>query len=63
MELLPKCPNCGADLEQDDVLDMDYDDDEIDLFCIGDCPKCGKSYQWNRTATALDWTIKNLKET
>ena len=62
MELLPKCLNCGTELEQDDVLDMDYDDDGIDLFCVGGCPKCGKTYQWDRTATIYSWTVNNLKE-
>ena len=62
MELLPKCPNCNTELEQDYVLDMDFDDNGIDLFCTGDCPNCGKTYQWDRTAAIHSWAIDNLRE-
>lgn len=62
MALIPKCLNCGTELEEDDVLDMDYDDDGIELFCIGGCPNCGNIYQWNRTASIQSWEIENLKE-
>lgn len=62
MKLLPKCPNCSTELEQDYVLDMHFDDNGINLFCTGDCPNCGKTYQWDRTATIHCWAIDNLRE-
>ena len=62
MKLLPKCRNCGTEFEQDEVLDMDFDDNGIDLFCVGSCPNCGKTYQWYRTAAIHSWAIDHLRE-
>lgn len=38
----PLCPNCGAELELDDVYDTSGHND----YCVGHCPKCNRDYQW-----------------
>ena len=43
---MPKCFNCGADLDYEDVLDTELDGDIMTNKCVGSCPKCGKSYIW-----------------
>lgn len=43
-----KCPNCGTELDVDDV----YDTDQSGMYVIekvsGGCSTCGKEYTWRR---------------
>lgn len=43
------CPNCGqvVDAEEDDVVDTSFFGDEMSMFCVGHCPKCGAMFQWD----------------
>lgn len=40
------CPNCGAELEQDECYDTQFGDDCITNFMAGHCPTCDKEFQW-----------------
>ena len=40
------CPNCGAELEQDECYDTQFGDDCITNFMTGHCPTCDKEFQW-----------------
>lgn len=41
------CPSCGVPLELDETYDQ-YSPDEYTTVdqCIGICPKCHKTFQW-----------------
>lgn len=42
----PKCPKCGAEIDIDDTIDIDYDDEWLSLKRIGFCSGCNANYQW-----------------
>lgn len=50
----PTCPCCGKEkLEIDDVTDhwVTTDDDGTEIFvelCVGYCPNCDRTYQWEQ---------------
>lgn len=56
----PTCPKCGDTIEQFDTIDTYYDDDECELFVIGECPKCGQQYRWREVYCFRG--IRNLEE-
>lgn len=58
----PKCPTCNHELDVDDTYDLDYDDECLTLYQVGSCPICGKSYQWQRSATLVSWANTDLQE-
>ena len=40
-----KCPNCGAELEEDDCYDTAIYSDSAVKYIVGHCPNCEKEYQ------------------
>lgn len=58
----PLCPHCKAELELDDTYDMDYDEEGIILRQVGHCPNCDTEYQWERSATCIQWANTDLRE-
>ena len=58
----PLCPHCKVELELDDTYDMDYDEEGITLRQVGHCPNCDKEYQWERSATCVQWANTDLRE-
>lgn len=42
----PICPNCGAEIVEDDTIDEYYDVNSINFTVVGTCPNCGKYYRW-----------------
>ena len=42
----PKCPKCGAELDFDTTIDLDYDDEWLCLKCVGWCSVCNTNYRW-----------------
>lgn len=39
------CPNCGVELEEDDIYDTSSGDGYVE-YVVGHCPNCNKEYQW-----------------
>ena len=56
----PKCPHCNVELDTDDVYDMEYDYEGIILHKVGHCPECGRDYQWDESATCVQWAVTDL---
>lgn len=48
----PLCPECGAELELDDV----YDTSGYDDLCVGYCPHCDIGYQWRSMYQFIGYT-------
>ena len=47
-----RCLACGTRLERDDVYDTYEPDDNSTVYCcIGICPKCHKTFQWEEVFT------------
>lgn len=43
----PCCPHCGnPDLRVDDMYDMSYDEDTVELSFVGLCLECAHSIYW-----------------
>ena len=42
----PVCPLCKVDIECIDTIDSYEDISTVKYLCIGQCPVCGKEYQW-----------------
>ena len=40
------CPNCGAELEQDECYDTLFEDEYMANLIAGHCPNCEKEFQW-----------------
>lgn len=40
------CPYCHQPLERIDVFDSEYAPYYIKDFVSGECPRCGKEFQW-----------------
>ena len=40
------CPNCGAELEQDECYNSNFESDFITYYVAGHCPTCDKEFQW-----------------
>lgn len=40
------CPVCGAELEEDDCFDHEYNGDSVERLIVGYCPHCEEGYQW-----------------
>ena len=55
-----ECPKCGCILIDDDVYDLSVQDEQIVLFTYGHCPKCYKSYEWEKVFT--DYHYRNFME-
>ena len=43
---MPECTKCGTELEYDATYDQESDSEEVILYEVGHCPKCGKKYKW-----------------
>ena len=40
------CSNCGAELEQDECYDTNFEGSFIANYIAGHCPNCNKEFQW-----------------
>lgn len=40
------CPECGERLEVDECSYSGYDDETVERYADGICPKCRKFYSW-----------------
>lgn len=56
----PRCPLCKAILEDDDVIDLNYDQEEIRLFVVAHCPKCNKEFSYNKRGIISKWETINI---
>lgn len=43
-----KCPGCGTELDENDVLDTDQCGCSLIEKLFGRCSCCGKEYTWHR---------------
>lgn len=57
----PKCPHCSVALIENDTYDMDYDYEGITLRKVGECPECGREYQWEQSACCIQWANTDLR--
>jgi endogenous inhibitor of DNA gyrase (YacG/DUF329 family) len=46
MEKKAICPNCDAELEQDECYDTRSENEYIVNLIAGHCPTCEKNFQW-----------------
>jgi endogenous inhibitor of DNA gyrase (YacG/DUF329 family) len=59
----PLCPHCNTAIKCEDTYDIYCDEEEsIILYQVGYCPKCGKDYQWQRSACCIQWANTDLRE-
>ena len=42
----PVCPICGDTLTENECYDFTADESEAIRFCVGECPSCGKEFQY-----------------
>lgn len=56
----PVCPLCKIDIERIDTIDSYEDISAVEYLCIGQCPSCGKEYQWREVYEFSH--IKGLEE-
>ena len=56
-----KCPHCSVELIEMDICDMEYNSESITLCKIGECPECGRKYQWIQSATCIEWANTDLR--
>ena len=57
----PKCPHCSVELITMDTYDMEYDYESITLKKVGECPECGRGYQWEQSAACVQWANTDLR--
>lgn len=53
-----RCPNCGVDLDFDEVYDELYGNDYHTECCIYDCPQCEKKYRVELHYKYEDYSIE-----
>ena len=57
----PKCPHCSVELIEMDTVDMQYDYEGIAFDKVGECPECGREYQWIKSACCIQWANTDLR--
>ena len=57
----PKCPHCCEELILIDTADLSYDNEMFVLTQLGECPECGRQYQWYESAVLTQWANTDLK--
>lgn len=56
----PTCPICGDSIEYIDTFDTYIDTNDFEALCVGECPTCGREYQWKDVYKFSH--VKDLKE-
>lgn len=58
-----KCPVCGGDLEEDDIIDTWEEDVIYTELCVGVCADCDREFQWKNHYYHKFEGISEIKET
>ena len=64
-ERIIKCPKCGKTVrvEIEDVMDISVEDgDHMTRWCVGQCPACKASLDWNERFEFVELTEVNVSE-
>lgn len=64
-ERLIKCPKCGktVHVEIEDVMDISVaDDNHMTRWCVGQCPACKASLDWNEQFEFVELTEVNASD-
>ena len=56
----PHCPHCNCELIEMDTYSFEYSVESLVLHKLGECPECGREYQWEQSATCVQWANTNL---